>query len=239
MVFSDTTSYTGIIQEIERLTDLGIGTISGSTADLKNFTAMCNNENRRIWATIFRATGNWEYDDSNNSDLPEATTDLVSGTAKYALPSTALTAQRIEVKDSAGLWIQLRPFTKQIIATGLDEFMDTAAIPEYYRLIGGTIELYPAPSYNSTNGLKVYFDRDSYDFSTSDTTRTPGFASPYHKLLPLKVSIEWLDIKQPTSQTLPGLRAKEQRLELDLVNYYSTRWKDYKPRIQRVPDRYV
>lgn len=239
MVYNDTTNYQGVIQEIERLTDLGIGTISGDTANLKNFTAQVNNESRRIWASIFKATGNWEYDDANNVDLPEATTNLVSGIQKYSLPSTALTVQRVECKDAGGLWYVIYPFTKQQVATGLDEFMKTPAVPQFYRLLNGELELFPAPNYNSTNGLKVYFDRESVDFATTDTTATPGFASPFHKLLPLKVAIEWLDIKQPNSGTLAGLRQKEQKMELDLVSYYGKRWKNYKARIGRASQSYT
>lgn len=239
MQYNDTTSYTGIIQEIERLTDLGIGTISGDTANMKNFTAMANNENRRIWSLIFRSTGSWEYDDSNNTDLPEATADLTSGTGKYALPSTALTVGRLEIKDSAGTWITLDPFNKDVVETGLDEFFDASGISRFYRLVGNTIELYPTPNYNSTGGLKVYFDREAFDFDTSDTTQTPGFASPFHKLLPLKVAIEWLDIKQPTSPSLAGYRNKEQKMEIDLMHFYATRWKDKAPRIGRRTESYV
>jgi ABC-type multidrug transport system fused ATPase/permease subunit len=39
MVFNDTTNRKGIIQEIEKNTDLGVGTISGNTNLLKDFTA--------------------------------------------------------------------------------------------------------------------------------------------------------------------------------------------------------
>ena len=91
--------------------------------------------------------------------------------------------------------------------------MDTPSQPMYYRLVNGTAQIYPAPNYTKTAGIKVLFDRDSVDFVTTDTTKTPGFASPYHEILPIGVSIEWLKIKQPQSPTLPQLQADYLKME--------------------------
>jgi len=234
MTFSDTTNLSGIIQTIERLTDLGQTYISGDSSRLKEMTATINRINHRVWHTIFMSNGNWQYDDGNYTDIPSATTDLVSGTASYALPSDALTVQRIEAKDSTGLWSVLTPITKELLnGIAVDEFAKTDGSLMYYRLVNGTIELFPASNYASTGGLKVYFDRDSVDFATSDTTKTPGFASPYHEILPIKASIEWLKVKQPNSPTLPLLLQDDLKLEDSIKKFYGKRFKDYKPRISR------
>lgn len=240
MVFNDTTNLSGIIQEVERLTDLGYGYISGDTTNLKSFTAMLNQDNRRILSLIINATGNWQYDDSNYTDLPIATTDIVSGQARYALPDEALTIQRVEAKDIGGLWTELTPITKEmVVGQALDEFMKDNGPLMYYRVLNGEIELYPASNYDSTAGLKVYFDRDVVDFTTSDTTKTAGFASLFHQLLPLKTAIRWLKTKQPTSPSLPAYLADEQRIELELVKFYGKRFKSYKPRIGRMYQNYT
>jgi hypothetical protein len=193
MIFSSTTTKAGIIQEIERLTDLGQTYISGDATRLAEMTATINRINHRVWHTIFMATGNWQYDDGNYTDLPIATTDLVSGTAKYAIPSDALTIQRVEIKDENGLEYQLTPITKELIkGQAVDEFLDVDSTPMYYSIVNGTMELFPAPNYASTGGLKVYFDRACVDFAYNDTTKTPGFASPYHEAVPVGMAIEWL-----------------------------------------------
>jgi hypothetical protein len=239
MVYSDTTNLNGIIQEVERMADLGQTYISGNASNLKEFTATINRVNHRIWHTIFMSNGNWQYDDGGNTDLPQSVTDLTSGTSKYALPTTALTIQRVEAKDSGGLWTTLSPITKEDIGgEAIDEFMKTDGPLSMYRLIGTTIELFPGPDYSSTGGLKVYYDRDSVDFATSDTTKTPGFASPYHELLPIKATIEWLKVKQPTSPTLPILIQDDLRVEASLKAFYGKRFKDYKPRIGRAYQSY-
>lgn len=233
MVFSNTQTKAGIIQELERLCDLGQTYISGNSNVLAESVATINRINHRVWHTIFMSTGNWQYDDGGYTDLPQATANLVSGTAMYALPSDALTIHRIEVKNQNGDWELLNPITKEQLLA-VDEFLDTDSVPMYYRLVNNTIELFPAPNYASTGGLKAYFDRDSVDFATTDTTKTPGFASPYHEILPIKAAIEWYKVKQPQSPTLIQLQQDDLKLEKALKEFYGVRFKNLKPRITRV-----
>jgi len=238
MVYSDTTNKSGILQLVEYKTDLGDAYITGDATRLKQFTSIANNENHKIWHTIFTSNGNWSYDDGNYTDLPQAASDLVSGTSKYALPPTALTVKGINCLDAAGNWYALSPITDKIINNEVDEFMKEDSQPMYYRLINGTAEVYPASNYNATGGIKVLFDRDSVDFATSDTTKTPGFASPYHEILPIGIAIEWLKIKQPQSPTLPILIQDYLKMELAIKKFYSMRFKDLKPRISRAYQSY-
>lgn len=237
MVYSDTTNLSGIIQEEERLTNLGYALISGVAQTLKEFTSLNNIACHKIWHTIFTSNGNWQYDDANKTDLPSGVANLVSGTATYAMPSDALTIKRIEIKDASGIWFKLMPITLEEIESK-GEFMKDAGIPEYYRLVGSTIELFPTPNYASTGGLKVFFDRDSVDFATTDTTKTPGFASPYHELVPVKASLAWFTAKEPTSAVIPLLLQEEARLEKGLKEFYGMRFKDKKAVVGRAYSTY-
>ena len=239
MVFSNTTTKDGIIQTYERFIDLGDGYISGTEARLREVTAIINRIQHRVWHTIFMATGNWQYDDGNQTDLPSATTDLVSGQRRYSLPSEALTIQRVEAKDSSGNWYQVYPLIKENIKhEGIDDFMDDNGNILYYRLVNGVIEVFAPTDYNSTDGLKVYFDRDSVDFAYNATTTTPGFASPYHEILPIKAAIEFYKVKQPQSPTLPILIQDDLKLENSIKEFYGKRFKDYAPRITRASQSY-
>jgi len=238
MVFNDTSNRKGIIQEIEKNTDLGVGYISGNTDLMKDFTADVNVVGSEVFALIYLLCGNWQYDDSNYTDLPQAVTDLVSGTDKYLIPETALTIQRLEYKDGSGNWNKLKAITKEQIIGAVDEFLEEDGNPHYYRILNGTVELFPAPNFSATGGLKIYFDRANVDFVSTDTTKQPGFASPFHNIIPVKVAIQWLDRKQPTSPQLPRLVAREQKLELALGKHYSKRFKDKKPVIGRVKVSY-
>ena len=78
MVFSNTTTLGGVIQTFERMTDQGYTAVTGDTTKLKEATNLANQKSSEIWHIIHEATGNWKYDDSNNTDLPFATTDIVN-----------------------------------------------------------------------------------------------------------------------------------------------------------------
>lgn len=243
MVFNDVAGDTrsGIIQNIEVMTDLGNAYITGDSSRLKEFTNLVNRVNHRVWHTIFTSNGNWQYDDGNYTDLPAAATDLVSGTAKYAIPftastpsETALTIQRVEAKDSSGNWYVVYPMTKEELTNiAVGEYMSSNGYPTTYRLVDNTIQLFPAPSYASSGGLKIYFDRDSVDFASTATTAVPGFASPYHEILPIGAAIEWLKVKQPTTPTLGLLMQDYLKLEASIKKFYGMRFKDFKPAIGR------
>lgn len=228
MVYNDTSTNLGIIQASEDYCGLGLTGISGDTSKLKEFTRYANRANRKIWHWIFMSQGLWQYDDSNETDLPQAVANLVSGTAKYALPTDALTVRRIEIKNESGDWDEVLPITEKDIVGGIEDYYESDNTPVEYRLIGNTIELFPAPNYASTGGLKVYFDRDSSDFAYTDTIKTPGFASPYHDLVAIGASLEWLKAKRPDTNTLAQLKEDWLRGEIEIKDFYSNRNKDSK-----------
>jgi len=233
MQFNDTSTRLGIIQNCERYTNLGDTSISGTTSLLQDFTAYCNIISSRVWHTIFTSNGNWAYDDSNQTDLPQATTDIVSGTSKYALPASSLTLEKLEMQDSNDQWFPLEAITLEEIHNK-GEFMDDNGTPRYYRLVGKTLELFPTPNYASTAGLKAFFDRGSVAFASDDTTQTPGFASEYHDIVPIGASIEWLKIKTPSDPILQNLQ-QDYLLRLQQIKqFYSLRFKDKKPRVGRL-----
>lgn len=235
MQFSDTTNKNGIIQECEDICGLGDAGISGQSTLLKQFTARINDAVSSIWSIIFQSYGGWQYDDSNQSDLPESTTNLVAGQTKYALASNMLTVNRVEVTDTGGNVTRLTPLpAEQVEGVGLASIPQLIAEngwPQFYRLTDGVIELFPAAPSAVTDGLAVYFERDSVQFASSATTTTPGFASPFHYLVPIIASIKWYKAKQPKSATLQELKDDWAKGEEDLRAYYTQRWRDYRPRL--------
>jgi len=232
MVYNDTTTNLGIIQSCEDYCGLGNTGISGDANKLKEFTRYANRTSRKIWHWIFLAQGIWQYDDSNESDQPEGTATLVSGTQIYALPTGTLTVRRVEMKSSDGDWTTLNQIAENEIPGAIPEYNSTDGTPWEYRLIGDEIQLFPAPNYASTNGLKVYFDRSSTDFASSDTTQTPGFATPYHDLVAIGTSMEWLKAKRPDARTLKELKLDWAKGELEITEFYSRRNKTIKTIIQ-------
>lgn len=227
MQFSDSSNLTGLIQSCE---DKINSSITGDL--LKKFTRYINNASSKVWAIIFDTYNGWIYDDANQTDLPQATSDLVSGTSTYSLPSTALTVQRIEIKDSEGNFIPLKSLTLEEIQQGVDEFYENNGTPQGYRLLGNTIEIFPASSYNSTSGLKVYFERASVAFASTDTTKTAGFASPFHDMLAIDASIQYMSTKNFNQNQINNLKLEYEQYKIDLKNFYGKRFRDYKPRLK-------
>lgn len=238
MKYSDTTNKNGIIQRCEDYINQTDAYISGDATRLKRFTAYANEELSRVWHLIFESSGNWKFDDSNYTDLPSAETDLEDGTAKYTLPSDALTIQRVEVLDEDGNETTLTPLTMDDIKVAVDEFKDVDSIPTHYRLFGDVIELFPAPNYDKTDGLVVYFDRAMDSFATSDTTQQPGFASVYHEIIPIGMALKWLKIKTPESNQIPQLEKDYQRINQELMSLYSRRFKSYRQKVSRKRETY-
>lgn len=61
----------------------------------------------------------------------------------------------------------------------------------YYVVTGDVIELFPAPDYSQATSLRVYFSQDISTFSGSDTTKVPGFASPFHRALSVGAALDF------------------------------------------------
>lgn len=191
-----------------------------------------NNAVSKIWSLIFEAYGGWVYDDSNQTDIPQAYTNLVAAQRRYQLPTYALSIQRVDVTDESGLVRKLEPIPQELITeVGVAGFMTDDGPPRYYRLLNGEIEIFPASAVNVTNGLEVFFERDSVQFASSDTTKTPGFASPFHYLVPIIASIDYLMSKSAKSGTLKELKEERTIAEKKLVAYYNKRWRDLRPKV--------
>jgi len=230
--FSDVTNKNGIIQLIEFNCAMGDGTISNNATLLKQITGQVNLAMSEIWHIMWAYQNGWQYDDANQTDLPQARFTLQDGVAKYQLPSDALTINRLEVMDSQGFDYPLTPLTERQIQGGIDELLSTDGMPQYYRVIGRTVEMFPAPATNNvtlTLGGKIYFDRTGVAFASTDTTATPGFSGEYHDLVAIKASIKWLQVHKPDSPTLINLLNLEARREAQLREFESGKFKDRLP----------
>jgi len=194
MKFNDTTNKTGIIQDIEGLLGFADGTISGDSTLLKIFTRMINHWYRTANQWIWQVTGTWEYDDSNYTNFPFATTDLADGRKDYTIPSTAQKILRVEVEDDEGNWHELSQLDLSMINGAVDEYFSENGLPIYYDITGRSLLLYPAPSSSDvtiSNGLKLYFTRDIDEFSSTDTDKEPGFEKAFHRILSVGPALDY------------------------------------------------
>src|SRR3990167_9329299 len=158
----------------------------------------------KLIGKILEADGDWQWDDTNYTNLPRGTGTLVEGQETYSFASEYLNIQMIEVliDSSPDVWHKLKPIDSLDLGDlSPEEYFGQESdgnpkkgMPEYYDKIGDTIILYPAPAATSVtlaSGLRVWFQRTADLFTTSDTTQEPGIPSPYHYLIAVWASIPY------------------------------------------------
>lgn len=193
-----------------------------------------NNAYERVTSLIIKSDGRWQFDDTNQTDLPIATTALVADQQDYTLAVTHLRVTRVEIKDVSGNWRKLKPIDQEdLFDTTLSDFQKTSGAPIYYDKIGNSIFLYPKPNYSQVASLKAYFQRGPASFTSGEVstgTKQPGFNSLYHDLIPLWVAYNYaIDNSQPTANGyLTEIMRKEDALKED----YALKGKDDKPRFR-------
>lgn len=226
MQFNNTTTKDGIMQDCEFwLFASNYGQITNSATNLLTFTSLVNRALDSVVTTIFESDDRWEFDDTTYTDYPIATTDLVNGQRDYVLSVSHLKVTRVEIKDESGIWMKLTPIDLVDIPVARDEFMTLDAQPYYYDKTANSIFLYPAPNYNSTGGLRVYYQREPNYFVSSDTTKEAGFVSLAHRLLPLKACYDFAVANNLTDK-ITVLRSEIDKKELELRKFYGRRNKD-------------
>ncbi len=185
-----------------------------------------NNAYERVASLIIKSDGRWQWDDTNQTDLPNATTALVSGQQDYSLATSHLKITRVELKNSSGVWELLDPIDQDDKGNqALDTV--TTGTPYQYDKLGNSVFLYPIPNYSQAASLKLYFQRGPDLFTSAQVstgTKSPGFNSLYHDLIPLWVSYEYAYANGQTTANnfLAEINRKEDALKKD----YSARSRD-------------
>jgi hypothetical protein len=190
---------------------------------------------QKVSIRIWKSAKDWEYDDSNATDLPIATTTLVDGQQDYSLPTTALGINRIEVLDNIGNGVKLKPIDQfDLPNIALEEYMKSDGLPRHYDLIGNSVFLYPKPDSGSVtlvSGLKIYLTREVSEFVSSDTTKEPGFAEPFHGILSMGVSYDYL-MKNGETQKSQTTRQENEQLMQEMEDFYAGRHADMPLRLK-------
>lgn len=229
-VFSNTTTKDGIIQNIERNCGFNDGDVSGNSTLLAYFTGDVNSSLDKVLSIIFEAGGTWQFDDSNHTDYPIITTNIVSGQRDYSFTtdgSSNLVLQVYKVfrADSQGNFDEIVPVDVQTGApANYTDGNNTGGLPSTYDKTANAIFLDPIPNYNYTAGLKVYINREASYFTTADTTKKPGFAGLFHEYLALRPSYFYC-LRNDISRA-NGLKQEMLEMENAIAEYYKSREKD-------------
>ncbi len=229
MVFSDTSGKTGIVEDIDFL--CGTSAVSYPLAD------KARNANRHYYKAlihILRASGRFQFDDSNLTTLPVLTFDLVAGQQDYNWPTGALKIEALEIKDNGGNWHRLKEIDSADLQTTITDFQNTNGVPLFYDTRGDSILLYPAPATGSvtiTAGGKIYVVRELDVFTAADTTQEPGFAEPFHRILSLGAAHDFLLVNGPDDK-MDRVMQEYTALFAEMREFYSDRNRDTKVRIR-------
>lgn len=181
MVFNDTTSKNGLIQqcEINLFGDAPFGQISDNSSRLQIFTNYMNEALSRYATIALMSDYNWEWDDRNQVDLPIGTTQLFLGQSLYSFATEHTIVTAVEVKDVAGNWYALDEIDERYFAennVSISAWQSGAnGIPYQYTKVANSIKLYPAPNYTQLASLKVHFKRAATFYVSTDTTKVQGF----------------------------------------------------------------
>ena len=237
MIYSDPTGKSGIIEDI----DFWANTNSTSYP-IEDKTRNINRKYDDVVSMILQADGRWKWDDTNNIAQPTTPINMTDQTTAVAIPDTTyLTINRVEVLDVNGNWYKILPFNeKEIPYQGMTEFLKTPGRPLMYEKVGGFLNLYPKPSSNNvtlTGGLKIYFQRNASYFATTDTTKVPGFAAPFHRILSIGAALDYC-LANTLLLKSEFLTPLLQKMENDLQLYYSTRSRDEKTSLKFRQENY-
>jgi hypothetical protein len=231
MQYSDTgASKSGIIQDSTFL----LGGIDLNAYPIADRTRSANEHLRNAWHIIMKAYDGWKFMDDNQSDtstgLPYADKDIESGTDLLTLPSGALTIDGMQIKtSSSGSYNKLTIITyEEFLEMGGDGRFGSPGTPTHAIVQGDIIRLLPSPNITVTSGLRVHFNKEMTTFAITDTTATPGFASPYHRIISIGIALDYADAKG--LQKAGSLRSNYNDYQSRLFDFYSERLKARQPK---------
>jgi hypothetical protein len=238
MQFNDTTNKSGLIQLIEKWTNLGDAGVSGDATLLKQFTADINNAFDEVLPLIFSSDAKWQWDDPNHTKYPVATTDLASGQADYPFVAdeqgnSVLELRKAYVMDQNGIYRELQAVDAQTdigAASILAEASTNVGTPRRNDKIGPSLFLDPIPNYSAANGVRAVFSRTPSYFVSSDTTKTPGIPVPFHQLLAFIPPRDYVAIHKPENTALlQTINSKIAEQKQNFKDFLAKRAKDEKP----------
>ena len=216
-------TFTEILAETRRISKQ-----NSTSYPTSEIVTSANRAQERVTGLIREAQNRWQWDDSTYADLSIATTTLVDNQQDYELDPTHYRIQRVELKDQDGNWNKLDSLDQaDVYNQSLTDFLKTAGLPKYYDKVGNSIFLYPKPAaanVTETAGLKVFYERGPDYFETTDTSKTPGFNTLFHSLIPLWCAYDFAFINSmPIADSIIG---RITLMEEDLKTYYSLRDED-------------
>lgn len=181
MVFSDTTTNLGIVQQIRQL--CRVDSNQWATSKIVNSV---NNWLDMVTGYAIATDRRFQWDDTNHTKLPIGTTNLVANQSDYSFltdeqSNKILTLTRIDIKDSSGSWKRLTEMDENEESKALDTVVVAGVPTGYYKIADNIIRLNRLPTATVSGGIKFYFQRTPSYFTATDTTKEPGVPATIHR----------------------------------------------------------
>ncbi len=234
--FNDTEYYKGIVQTYEKEIGAELGFISGNEKRLKSFTADANLAWDEFLFRAFKASGTWQYDDSNHGDdFPFIRTNLVAGRRDYTFlrdesGNLILDIHRVMVAGADGIFREISPVDQQSQNSNnhntdtLINGQDLTGEPTRYEKTGNGILLDLVPISDRSLALKVFINREASYFHWEDTTTTPGCPGTLHRWFAIVPALEYA--RRNNSARYETLLIEKQQLGLMIDETFGRREKD-------------
>ena len=232
MQLSNIVTNDGLLERVEFFARLPYGSSGNTRIELIN---CLNRAYDNIMPLMLSYSDFIRFDDTNHTDQPIGYRNLVSGQPDY---KTTTDENSYDIINLANVRILLS--TTGTVYTALermyinDERAEDAMSPDasitgtptHFLEVNNTIYLYPQPNYSATDGIELFFERQQVYFtvsgtSASDTTK-PGIPSPFHDLLCLYASEDWIMVNRPDdSNTINRIEIRIQKKEKQLFDLIS------------------
>ena len=236
MVFNDTTTNQGLLQEIDFYLFGSSATMNTTAYPVADRTRRINQRLNRIVSIIFKNDRRWKFDDFNHDEMNIFYTTLVEGQNDYEISGADfLTIEEVAVLNSDGKYRILTPIVREAgNAQKLQDLEDgDDGTPTHYEKHGNSIMMYPKPSLTyltASLGLMVRGKRLPSYFTADDTTKEPGFNPLYHSYLSIGASYDYAlanGMNNKVNQFAPELT----RYEADIADDYARRSRDSQPKM--------
>lgn len=175
----------------------------------------------KITDMIFESMSDYQHQDLNLTTEAIISKNLVAnqGYVDIGLTDLILNIRRVELAYDATNYYLSSPLgegeVSDSIATQANINARFNSTQPFHRLKGRLLYLYPVPTANATNGLKLWVDREADEFTSAQVTtgtKEPGFDEPYHVMIALGMCLDWYAGKK-------GMEDKRNDVKAELADY--------------------
>lgn len=235
MEFNESSNFSGIVQDV----DFICGT-DATSFPLKDKARIGNKWMYKAVTDLIAIRGRFEFDDPNLTTLPITYKDLVAGQRDYDLPEDLLILLAVEVIDNNGNYTRLKELDLSDLKNTITDYEDTDGMPTHYDVSGDSVHLYPAPAeadVTLTNGLRVYHVRKIDELANDDTTQEPCIPVPFHPIVSLGISYEWL-LVNGTQDKVDRVRNEIEQTRKEMRKFEVDKNRDKKTNIRPKRENY-